>query len=249
MDWTTLQRRATFSASAVVLLGGAFVVYQFIAARVGAKPFDLTQRFGFTIADSRHRVASPQSPVRVVGGSIKLKEADNGWVTTWSKQTCATAFHSFTGHIIQSCVVSADMYDYSSVGLEFVDVALAPTSGLDATWKITALARGVHEIRGVDICVIYNSACVTAPGSGVGTQSQIAIASFDNTPYNAVTRPLPSTLISEQVDTSFYRYHDPDYKGEPNNQLEYMGLITVTVSGMPYYSRCFDGLCRIDIGN
>ena len=266
MDWATLQRRATFSASAVVLLAGAFVVYQFIAARVGVKPFDLTQRFGFTIEDSRHRVASPQSPVRVVGGSIRLLAPKGGWATTMNAMDCANAFAGFSAQKIQSCIVSADSVDFSSISLTAVGSWPPPPpaiitetwTSLGANWTITAFTRGTSNAKGVDICVIINSVCFTGNGDPGVTTAPIAIAVFDNSQSSSLAALTPETI--ESADTvgnrvRLWGYHDPNYQGAPANVnvasslLQLMGQITVTVGGSPNNFTCFEGLCQIDIGN
>jgi hypothetical protein len=259
MDWITVQRRVAFAASLVVLAGGASVVYQFTASHFFAKPLDLGKLLGFVIGSSGSRGSGPQSPVRIVGGSIKLKENGNGWTSALKKAQCAAEFSSF-GHTIQSCIASnsLDAVDFSGLMLTGVSLWQGPppsttpasTSwlGLDQTWTITAFARGSNNMRGVDICVSDGTNC----GAAATAPHQIAIAAFDNTNMGI---SLEAEHVENQSDETTFRYRDPnsDPSGadttKPKTLLEHMGQIVVTVGGTPNSYDCTDGACQIYIGN
>jgi hypothetical protein len=248
MDWNTMKGRAALSASVVVLLGAVFVVYQFAAKHIFGASLDLTKFFGIVIEPREGvRSAGPQSPIRVVGGSIKLK-ATGGWGQPMNQ--CG-AFSGFSGQTITNCIFSTASVDFSAftlIGVNQTPGSLTwtpvPETGLGANWTIIAYARGLVNNslyqRGVDICVSDGSSC--------GTGNLIAIAAFDNQP----TGNMPASIVGEPVETgdsTLYGYHDPSYNGQPTNLLEYMGLVTVTIGGTPTNYNCIEGICQIYIGN
>jgi len=241
MDWNTMKGRAAFSATLLFSVSAVFVVYQFTATHLWGQPKQSPAKAG---ALPNILVPGPQSPVRIVGGSIKLIEnkSSAGWNAMPSPCMAFTNAAAFSGQTIRNCIVSADTIDYSSIGLTGVNATPDPSWTMqDATWTITAFTRGAHEPRGVDICV--------SDGMNCGKGSLIAIAAFDDTPFNIFTRWNPSQLSPEPIDTNLYRYHDPDYNGKISNLLEYMGQITVTLSSGSSSYTCINGICQIYIGN
>src|SRR5579862_3353736 len=188
MDWKPVREGVVFASSLVVLAAAAVVLYQNIV-RHGA-------------------AASPQSPIRVVGGSIKLK-ATGGW---GPPTTSCGAFSSFNTaalpQTIQNCIFSTDAVHFSTLSLIGVNqtpgsLAWTPVNktGVDANWTIIAYARGLVNNkplqRGVDICVIVGTACASSPQPG-NASYPIGIASFDNSP--SVPNG-PATIVGQPVET------------------------------------------------
>jgi hypothetical protein len=257
--WDKVQRRTVFSASLVVLvgtvLGGATVVYQFTAKRSGPglANSDVVKDF---FEDVYGKSAGPQSPIRVVGGSIKLKAA-GGWKTKIAKDTCLSIFDgnkipAFKGHVIQDCIYSvvdvtaSGVTSLSLAGVDLPDGATTTASGwlgLGTNWTVTAFAKGNPDgdvktnLRGVDICMSNGTLGLTG--------TKIAIAVFDNSKTPATSlAPDPS----DSGNTTLFRYHDANYDGKPDNPFESMGQINVTVGSLNTYI-CTDGACQIFIGN
>jgi hypothetical protein len=245
MTWNTVKEGAVFSASVVVLLGAVAVVYELAVNR------SLDNLLGFL----HGALGSPQSPIRVVGGSIKL--AASGWGTL---TTSCGAFSStsFMGQNIRNCIISNASVDFSTLSLagaglfaangnQTATKTPAGTSwiGLDSTWTIVAYARGTSNAKGIDICVTSVS----------GTKGKIAIAAFDNTNANSMTAAQLFSEEVEQGDATVFGYHDPTYKAThadantPSTLLEYMGQLSVTIGGQPNNYNCYEGLCQIYIGN
>ena len=239
MDWKPVREGVVFASSLVVLAAAAVVLYQNIVHHGAA--------------------ASPQSPIRVVGGSIKLK-ATGGWGPPTA--SCG-AFSSFNTpalpQTIQNCVFSTDAVDFSTLSLMGVNLtpgslAWSPVNKTPgANWTIIAYARGLVNNkplqRGVDICVIVGTACASSPNPG-NKSYPIGIASFDNSPSVANG---PARIVGQPVETggdaTLYGYRDPSYTGQPADLIEYMGRVTYTEGGMSINCNCIEGICHIYVGN
>src|SRR5579862_6584842 len=138
MDWNTMKGRAAFSATLLFSVSAVFVVYQFTATHLWGQPKQSPAKAG---ALPNILVPGPQSPVRIVGGSIKLIEnkSSAGWNAVPSPCMAFTNAAAFSGQTIRNCIVSADTIDYSSIGLTGVNATPDPSWTMqDATWTITA---------------------------------------------------------------------------------------------------------------
>jgi hypothetical protein len=271
MDWNTTKGRTALSASLVVLLGAVLVIYQFAAKHIWGASLDLTKFLGIDIGQAEGvRGAGPQSPIRVVGGSIKLKVlGTTGWTSTMNQMQCAAAFRvpfntAPMSQTITSCIVSPAGVDFSSLTLAGVNMTTTSQTwttvgmtGLGADWTLTAYARGTGvspPSKGVDICVFVSGACVP-PGGSAANPSPIAIASFDNTSGTTSLATLKGEGVESSSDTTLFGYHDPNYNpaaaspGTAATLLQYMGQLTVTTGGIPTNYNCFEGFCQMFIGN
>lgn len=219
----------------MVLVGASLVVYQHTKKH---------EDYGIAFQDLLGIPGRPmptQSPVRVVGGSMKFRTTGS-W--TFQGQCPVTGFQHNT---IQSCLLSPSINDLSALSLDGVSLAANPVTpvatswlGLDTTWSMTIFARAangsVATAKGVDVCVTNGTTC------GVG--NRIAIGNFD-----ANTSLAPEMAPTGETET-IYRYSDASYNGAPSNFLEHIGRISFKVNSATAANtyKCPNGICQISIG-
>jgi hypothetical protein len=241
MDWATMHRRAAFSATLVLSAGAGFIACQSTVNNLWGQP---QRSSANAIARPDIRSPGPQSPVRVVGGSIKLKATDG-----WTKMpSCAGFGNNFTSCIVSKAVKTSSL---TLVGVNVVPLTTTwmtvGATGLGVNWTVTAYARGTNNTKGIVICVSDGKNC----GASATKPTLIAIGAFD--PTNM------ATLANESVETSdptLWGYHDPNFAsssgaspGTATTLLEYMGKITVTIDAISTDYNCIEGLCQIYIGD
>lgn len=230
---TSLQEWLVFLASLVVLAAAGLGIYQRTAKPAGNN-LDRVQG----VSGTRSPFLPRQSPVRIVGGSMKLRTT----VALTINTPCGiTGF----AHASRSCAVSVPHTDISVVSLEGVVLANdstipAATSwlGLDATWAMTVFARKqggvIDTTKGVDVCVTDGTTC--------GTGTLIAVSTFD-----AATALITEALSGEET---IVRYNDTNYNGKSGNFLEHIGKISFKVNSAATANtyKCPAGNCQISIG-
>lgn len=228
----SLQEWLLFLASLVVLVAAGVVIYQ-LTKHGGDYSVTVQDLLGIP-----GRPTPTQSPVRIVGGSMKLRTTGS-WTI---KNPCPTGFQ----HTVQTCVLSGPI-DFSAASLDGVRLAADSTTpaatswlGLDKTWAMTVFARAqdgsIATAKGVDVCVSDGTKC--------GTGSYIAVATFDAS--TGLVKEVPNDVGSEII----FRYKDIGYDGKPGNFLEHIGKISFKVNSGATANTytCPIGICQISIG-
>jgi hypothetical protein len=191
--------------------------------------------------------SGPQSPVRVVGGSIKLR-ASAGW------NNCAAA--------APPCVVTATPVATSALYLDGIGLPVGnsseePTGWIGAgnfAWTVKVWARGVDKTKkgkgGISICTSDNTG-VCASGAAPGQYIAISTMGSSN---GSASDTIGLTL--EAMDTNAglgYRYFDTAATSqnfyEYIHSIEIQNVDSVTANGTSTYAyKCPDGACDIYIG-
>jgi hypothetical protein len=182
----------------------------------------------------------PQSPVRIVGGSIKLRASD-GWNACQSSST--------------PCIVSAKGVNTAYLAIEGGDSANAePTAWVNVSssynWTIKVWARDIKYQKkkgtgGIQICTSdLSGACAAAGTRG----AYVTITTIGKSQGNGASLD----LFPETPDSNTgYRYADSAVqKGnfvESIHSAELDNVDSISAS-TPYTYTCDDGACNIYIG-
>jgi hypothetical protein len=189
-------------------------------------------------------MAGPNSPVRIVGGSMKIRTT----ISTWTPCTGS----SYTN---PTCVLSSST-SAGSIYLDLVDPAnYAPTSlpSLDGTWTIKVWARDTNgkpkKANGITVCPTTDgSSCNTSSGATItGILVRVTDNSAASLIQDAIDENSGGSASASQPITQ-YRYDD--LKHNEHDYLDHIGTIDVVqqTNASPYTYTCHNGLCEIFIG-
>jgi hypothetical protein len=222
------------TASGLVLLAAGVIVFD-LFAKHKFLPTDV-----LIVYEGPKGSAGPQSPIRVVGGSISPL-AKSGW-TPCGNDT--------NGHV--TCLVSADSVDTTALSTD----ADLPTGhseepvawlGSNYPWTVSVFSWNGANAYGIKICPsatnVTPSSCVSSAKTGTSILLQI----IGSGPYFVSDSP-------DTNDNTYFLYYDPQatisnyYEHIKNIQIAKIDADTNGSSGTVYTYRCTNGRCNIYIG-
>jgi hypothetical protein len=182
--------------------------------------------------------AGIQSPVRIVGGSLRTAASGN-WDLCGGSTAAATCLVSRNPVDTTALATDADL----PMGGPEEPEAWVGAAGL--SWTVTVTS---HSNKGITICPTAKSAFPPTCAPSASNNSYVLVQITGSGPY--LVRDAPDT----KMDSPYYRYYDrtaTDTNGYEHIQTIVIGKVDGYTNNSPfpkYTYACTDGRCNVDIG-